>query len=232
MKKGAFFLAFVIAMTVFAATAFSQLAVDQENYVVVGKGIKYPDGTVQTTAECCNGSGAAVYRTGQTTSYGTRDDGQLQTGAAWPVPRFTDNEDGTVTDNLTNLVWLQDAQCFGIRTWTEALSDCNSLSNDQCGLSDGSAAGDWHLPNKNELLSLIHAGFSGPAIPDTAGSGQWSEDDPFSGVESSYYWTSTTAAWDINGAWDVHLNQGQTSGYSKAQSHAYAWPVRTQLELQ
>jgi hypothetical protein len=33
---------------------------------------------------------APVPKTGQTISYGTRDDGALQKGVAWPTPRFTD----------------------------------------------------------------------------------------------------------------------------------------------
>jgi hypothetical protein len=40
---------------------------------------------------------------------GTGQDGETQTGAAWPVPRFTDNLNGTVTDNLSGLIWLKDA---------------------------------------------------------------------------------------------------------------------------
>ena len=35
-------------------------------------------------------------QTGQTTSYATGDDGDLERGVAWPVPRFTDQGDGTV----------------------------------------------------------------------------------------------------------------------------------------
>ncbi|MGC9023085.1 MAG: hypothetical protein ACP5J5_08205, partial [Dissulfurimicrobium sp.] len=48
-------------------------------------------------------------RTGQTQSYGARDDGALQMGATLPTPRFTDNGNGTVTDNLTGLIWLKNA---------------------------------------------------------------------------------------------------------------------------
>jgi len=59
---------------------------------------------------------APMLKTGQTTSYATGDDGDLQRGIPWPNPRFTDNEDGTVTDNLTGLIWLKDANCFGIRS--------------------------------------------------------------------------------------------------------------------
>ena len=58
-------------------------------------------------------------RTGQTTCYdaagasiactGTGQDGAHLKGVVWPAPRFTDNNNGTVTDNLTSLIWLKDA---------------------------------------------------------------------------------------------------------------------------
>jgi hypothetical protein len=91
---------------------------------------------------------APVEKTGQTTSYATGDDGDLERGVAWPNPRFTNNGDGTVTDNLTGLIWLQDANCFGLKNWDNTLSACNGLANGQCGLTDGSNAGDWKLPNR------------------------------------------------------------------------------------
>ena len=56
---------------------------------------------------------AMLPKTGQTTSYAAGDDGALQKGVAWPNPRFTDNGNGTVTDNLTGLIWLKNANCFG-----------------------------------------------------------------------------------------------------------------------
>ena len=64
---------------------------------------------------------APVPKTGQTVSYATGDDGDLQKGVAWPDPRFTDNSDGTVTDNLTGLIWLKNANCFGpVGPWVAA----------------------------------------------------------------------------------------------------------------
>ncbi len=64
--------------------------------------------------DCTPVSAAApVPRTGQTTSYAVRDDGALQKGVAWPTPRFTDNNNGTITDNLTGLIWLKNANCIG-----------------------------------------------------------------------------------------------------------------------
>src|SRR5215475_11535304 len=79
---------------------------------------------------------APVPRTGQTTIYAAGDDGALQKGVAWPTPRFTDNNNGTITDNLTGLIWLKNASCFGTQVWDTAITSANGLANGQCGLSD------------------------------------------------------------------------------------------------
>jgi len=69
----------------------------------------------------CNGPPAPVPKSGQTACWdesgypidcvGTGQDGEYQGGVSVD-PRFTDNGDGTVTDNLTGLIWLKDANCF------------------------------------------------------------------------------------------------------------------------
>ena len=162
------------------------------------------------------GSFALVPKTGQTTSYGTRDDGALQMGVAWPNPRFSDNGNGTVTDNLTGLLWLKNANCFGTKTWTAALTAANTLNSGECGLSDGSIEGDWRLPNVRELQSLVDYGHTSPALP----SGH-----PFTNVQSSTYWSSTTVAFNTSYAWNVILGNG-TVGYTGKPGTNYVWPVR------
>ncbi len=52
--------------------------------------------------ECC--VSACAPKAGQITSYEAGEDGDLQKGLAWPDPKFTDNVDGTVTDNMTGLM--------------------------------------------------------------------------------------------------------------------------------
>ena len=180
-------------------------------------------GSCELVASCA--PPAQVPKTGQTTSYATGDDGDLETGVAWPNPRFMDNLDGTVTDNLTGLTWLKDANCFGQRTWSNALSDSNGLASGSCGLSDGSNPGDWRLPNRNELDSLVHNGYTYPTLPNTAGTGQWSEGDPFNNVQSSGYWSSTTDDYSNDVAWGVVMSGGRVYGVLKA-SNYYVWPVR------
>ena len=166
-----------------------------------------------------------VPKTGQTTFYATGDDGDLETGVSWPNPRFTDNGNGTVTDNLTGLIWLKNANCFGSRNWTTALNDCNTLTSGSCGLTDGSKAGDWRLPNVEELQSLVHYEFYGPAVPNTAGTGQWTEGSPFNTVQSSYYWSGSTYASFPSSAWYVSMIFGVVDDYDKSCTY-YVWPVR------
>jgi hypothetical protein len=175
---------------------------------------------------CASSAPAPVEKSGQTTSYATGDDGDLEKGVAWPNPRFTDNLDGTITDNLTGLIWLKDANCFGVRTWDQALSVCNGLASGSCGLTDGSIAGDWRLPNSNELTSLVHKGYALPALPNTAGTGQWSEGDPFNNVDGApFYWSSTTYAGGTDFAWHIYLGAGRGFALDKTDP-GFVWPVR------
>jgi hypothetical protein len=182
------------------------------------------EGTMHTLEEIYNMvahvAPAPVPKTGRTVSYGNRDDGELQMGVAWPDPRFTDNGDGTATDNLTGLVWTEEANCFGTRTWDDALSDCNNLADGQCGLTDGSSPGDWRLPNVRELQSLIDYGNYNPALP----SGH-----PFINQQANYYWSSTTDAYGTSHAWGVYFNYGFVGYYGKSLSY-YVRAVRDAFE--
>ncbi|MFC1498837.1 DUF1566 domain-containing protein [Verrucomicrobiota bacterium] len=132
-------------------------------------------------------------KTGQTISYATGDDGDLEKGVALPNPRFTDNSNGTVTDNLTGLIWLKNANGFVTsRTWTTALANCATLNNGELGLTDGSSEGDWRLPNIKEMQSLIDFGRANPSLP---------LGHPFTGVKSGSYWSSSTTASNSGWAW-------------------------------
>ena len=170
------------------------------------------------------------------TGIGLAQDGDLQLGVTWPNPRFTDHGNGTVTDNLTGLIWLDDANCFEVgQMWADALakanalfdgcSDCGGTDND-CGLADGSIAGEWRLPNVRELQSLVHYGVFSPGVPNTAGTGKWVAGDPFSGVQSSFYWSSNTLADDATFAWNANLFNGVVDGGEKINT-LYVWLVRS-----
>ena len=163
------------------------------------------------------GPPAPVEKTGQTTKYATGDDGYYEKGVAWPNPRFTDNGDQTVTDNLTGLMWTKNAEFLGGMTWTKAIKACETLELGQNGCN---LYTDWRLPNSNELASLIDKSNYYPALP----SGH-----PFYNVRIDYYWTSTTdPQFDDGGtfAWRVHMSIGRMDAHSKASGNYYVWPVR------
>lgn len=163
-----------------------------------------------------------VAKTGQTVSYQAGDDGDLKPGMAWPNPRFTDNGDGTVTDNLTGLEWLKAPHSLpgnsGATNWPSAIDFCNEL--DYAGHSD------WRLPNIRELESLVNRG-----------SGKWgsrpaawlnSANTPFSGVQSNSYWSGSSYAVYTKYSWYVNMNYGDlcSSGYSTNAENYCVWPVR------
>ena len=177
------------------------------------------------------GNYAPVPKTGQTVPHDQinippQDDGALKKGVAWPIPRFTDNNNGTVTDKLTGLIWMKNANAFGMRTWADAMGDAYNLHSDSIpGLTDGSKEGDWRLPNVRELQSLVDYKFYSPSLPNTLGTGQWVEDNPFQGVQSSVYWSSTTYVHDITNAWNVTFGAGPVN-YNFMSTHYYVWCVR------
>ena len=163
-----------------------------------------------------------VGKTGQTSSSQTGDDGDWHKGVAPPEPRFIDNLNGTVTDNATGLIWLKNASCFGgdsgAQNWAPALTSANTLASGACGLTDGSTAGQWRLPNVKELQSLFDYSRLNPALP----SGH-----PFSGVKNTSYWTSTPYEGDPGRlyVWLVNLSSGG-SGYYPPGFAMCVWPVR------
>lgn len=172
-------------------------------------------------------------KTGQTTCYdengnvidciNTGQDGDIQAGIEWPSPRFKDNGDGTLTDKMTGLMWLQDANCFGIKTWEGALdvvADFNANAGSYSCTYYTATYTDWVLPNIVELESLVN--------PETYTVG-WLSNQGFFHVQKAFYWSSTTTAYYPLSAWILSLYNyvGQVAGSNKnADEIRYVWPVR------
>jgi len=134
--------------------------------------------------------------------------------------------DGTIRDNDTGLLWLKNANAFGYMNWSDAMDEAASLANGQYGLTDGSSAGDWRLPTKEEWEAFYSTVYDNPALVNTVGDAQWSQGDAFTGVQSSLYWSGTTYAGDTRYAWYVYMDNGGVNDGSKDSSH-YVWPVRS-----
>jgi len=144
---------------------------------------------------------ASLPRTGQTISYLSGDDSAEQKGVTWPEQRFIDNLDGTVTDHLSGLIWLKNAGCFDPTDWASALAAANKLASGNCGLTDNSTAGQWRMPNVNELESLVDVSQANPAI---------SQGSPFTHVNlTQAYWSSTTYTALPSNAMAIRLTDGR-----------------------
>jgi hypothetical protein len=110
---------------------------------------------------------AQTLKTGATTGV----DGALQAGA----PRsFTDNGDGTITDNATGLMWEKKDDSGGIHdkdntyTWESIRCEQHqdgTIYDFVAALNEGAGfAGhtDWRIPNRRELESLFNYQEFGP----------------------------------------------------------------------
>lgn len=140
------------------------------------------------------------------------DDGDLQAG--WDNgDRFTDNGDGTITDNATSLMWPKDfagagAEIVAEKLWSEALAWANELSF--AGYTD------WRIPNLLELASLIDLSLADP--------GTWVlfENDP-----SSNFWTSSRYVEMTTYAWRVDTYDGTRAISKKEESNRKVIAVRS-----
>ena len=163
---------------------------------------------------------AGIPKTGQTASSAAGDDGALQKGVAWPNPRFITGTTGVVTDTLTGLMWMTNADagndCAGADTGTETWANALASAATCNGGAGYAGYTDWRLPNVRELQSLIDYGRFSPALPNG---------HPFTGVQSVNYWTSTTHAVLTSDAWGVDLSSGSMF-YGNKTNTFYVWPVR------
>ena len=221
------FLLFSLAL-LFAATAMAQNKVVviplMEDAPPAGPPVPMPK-TGQT--DCYYDNGTTGICTCDTTNCPFGQDGDLEKGKPWPNPRFTDNNNGTVTDHLTGLIWLQVGNCstffeddpasFAWRKWNEAVDDCNKLAPPYCGLDDGSEAGHWRLPNVRELQSLIDYGKSNLALP----TGHQLTD-----TQTANYWSASTYVNISDLAWATSFSSGEVRGYGKTSYGYYVRCVR------
>ncbi len=211
-----------------------------DSHAKTGSGYLWPvRGKSETSAA------APLAKTGQTLCWdaagaivscaGTGQDGESQTGVAWPAARFTDNGDRTVTDALTGLIWSGDANAMPARdpsfdrdylpanawesandgevSWQHALDYLTKLNNERyLGYND------WRLPNREELASMIDWQAGYPAI--------WLDLYGFTNVAADYYWSSSSDPLYTDAAWFVDMGSGYIDSYYKSDNH-YVWPVRS-----
>jgi hypothetical protein len=155
--------------------------------------------TIQVGIGRCTTTQAAglLLATGQTTSYHAGDDGDLELGAA---RSYTDNGDGTITDNATGLMWEKLTDDGTIHDWDNTYPWADAFDVKIAALNTVPCfAGhcDWRLPNLNELRSIVNYGLFSPAIDATFGL-----------TKVDAYWSSTTNLLFPSSAYDVRFSGG------------------------
>lgn len=133
---------------------------------------------------------------------------------------FTDNGNGTVTDNRTGLMWAKNADIAGRgMAYDDAVKWVKTLHI--------GGYGDWRLPSKDELnffangkIAPIGTNTKDPAINDLL-------KKTFAGYQEGIYWTSELERDrpDSVAAWFVSVSNGYVSCSYRSNDHS-VWPVR------
>lgn len=148
---------------------------------------------------------------------GTGQDGEYRINPK----SYTDNNDGTVTDNNTGLMWQKcsvgqnnDATCTGSAAtynWYRASgtydASYNPSSESVCGALPLAGHSDWRLPSKKELTSIVEYSIPNP--------GPTIKTAYFPNTAASYCWSSTTDAYKPGSAWNVYFYNGYVSYHEK-----------------
>ena len=171
-----------------------------------------------------------VFKTGQTST---------DPGVSWPSPRFTDNGDGTVTDKMTGLMWIKNANAIktlypdfdhqpdtgwgdGKVTWAKALEFIGKINDGTYNCGATTAYTDWRMPNVREMrtlllytqdFSLITSAFTNAAI-----------------LRDDCYFTGTTDPTNtgytiITNFYQSSINRGKKEDPNSSLN--YVWPVRS-----
>lgn len=177
--------------------------------------------------------GATLIKTGQTTSYRTGDDGDLEAGRATSFTvlasnnpfgntnRFTDELGGQTYTNNIVIDWstYNGSTVLGYRRTTNGVTiNWNNAIDGALALSIGSFTSGWRLPNRKELQNLWNGesslGFNySPINLNTAG---W------------LLWTSNTLIAATTFAWFISTTYGQENYQAKTTTaNSYYIPVRT-----
>jgi hypothetical protein len=158
---------------------------------------------------------------------GTEQDGEIQAGATLS---YTDNGDGTITDNNTGLVWEKqsgDGTIHGVGntyTWE------NAFAVHVASLNTANFAGhnDWRLPNYKELTSILNLEKFNPAVSRVFNNNCVVGATVRTGscTAASLYWSSTTNAINSVSAWGVDFSVGGVDASGKGRDDLHVRAVR------
>jgi len=155
------------------------------------------------------------------------------------VNRYVNCGNGTVTDNVTGLVWLRDAGCLPASTWAAASDAAAQLKDGDCGLTDGSSPGDWRLPTRDEWSATIARAVAlgcvnglAPSFTNDEGTNcmfSATGHTSFLNARAQLFWSSTVNEAFPSQAFAAFTNQAGAIGSVErgGLSAAPVWPVRS-----
>jgi hypothetical protein len=128
-------------------------------------------------------------------------------------PGYTDNGDGTITDEVTGLTWEKLGDDGSVHDQSDTYTLTDGINMKIAALNAGSGfAGhtDWRLPNRRELDSIVDSGIILPSVRSVF----HEECSPgcsaltCSCTEATTYWTSTAYQPDPSKNWIVEFDHG------------------------
>jgi Protein of unknown function (DUF1566)/Collagen triple helix repeat (20 copies) len=155
--------------------------------------------------------------------------------------RYVNCGNGTVTDNVTGLIWLQDGGCVPAANWAAANQAAAALKDGDCGgaLRDGSSPGDWRLPTREEWAATIARAVALGCVAGRAPSLTNDEGDncmfsatghtSFLNARFQLYWSSSVNEAFPTQAFAAFTNQAGVVGSVErgGLGTAPVWPVRS-----
>ena len=136
---------------------------------------------------------------------------------------FTDNGDGTVTDDNTGLVWEKLSMDGSVHDRTKTYTWSQAFTGHVATLNGGSFAGhtDWRVPNVKELLSIANYQNATPAVSSAFNANCTSVGCTVltcsCTASNGFYWSSTSYA-SPTSAWYVLFDFGNSNATAKSAS--------------
>lgn len=136
-----------------------------------------------------------------------------------PILRFADNDDGTVTDGKTGLMWAKCVEGLSAAGCTAGTA-AGYTWQDALNLAAGknlAGYGDWRLPNIKELQSIVERQCNSPAINLAV----------FPNTPNSDFWSTSLSSDNSNNAFSVNFNIGRNDNYHNREHHLFIRLVRS-----